>query len=69
MALIQLPMPKRISPLIYFFETLLLIALLASLGPQEKSLGSNVRIVYLHGAWVITAEIAILAAGSRGWWR
>jgi hypothetical protein len=59
-------MPKRISPLIYFFETLLLIALLASLGPQEKSLGSNVRIVYLHGAWVITAEIALLAAGISG---
>ena len=59
-------MPKRISPLIYFFETLLVIALLASLGPQEKSLGSNVRIVYLHGAWVITAEIAILASGITG---
>jgi len=59
-------MPKRISPLIYFFETLLLIAVLASFGPEEAALGSNVRIVYLHGAWVITAEIALLAAGITG---
>jgi hypothetical protein len=59
-------MPKRISPLVLFFATILLIALLALFGPQEKSLGSNVRIVYLHGAWVITAEIALLAAGITG---
>jgi hypothetical protein len=59
-------MLKRTSPLILFFETLLLIALLARLGPEEKSLGSNVRIVYLHGAWVLTAEIAILAAAVSG---
>ena len=59
-------MLKRTSPLVLFFETLLLIALLARLGPEEKSLGSNVRIVYLHGAWVLTAELAILAAAISG---
>jgi hypothetical protein len=31
-------------------------------GPEEKSLGANVRIVYLHGAWVLSAELAFVAA-------
>jgi len=59
-------MPKRISPLGLFFATLLVMALLALFGPEERSLGSNVRIVYLHGAWVLTAEIAFLAAAVIG---
>jgi hypothetical protein len=36
------------------------------LGPEEQSLGSNVRIVYLHGAWVLAAELAFIAAGIAG---
>lgn len=39
---------------------------MALFGPQEKSLGSNVRIVYLHGAWVLTAEVAFILAGVCG---
>jgi hypothetical protein len=35
-------------------------------GPEEKSLGSNVRIVYLHGAWVLAAEVAFIAAALAG---
>lgn len=54
------------SPLTLFFITVIVIALLAFLGPEEKSLGSNVRIVYLHGAWVMTAELALIAAGVAG---
>ncbi len=54
------------SPLFWFFVVLLVIALLALFGPEEKSLGANVRIVYLHGAWVLSAEIAFLAAGLTG---
>ena len=54
------------SPLILFFATLIVIALLALFGPEERSLGANVRIVYLHGAWVLTAELAFLAAGLAG---
>ncbi len=50
----------------YFFITVIAIALLTLLGPEEKSLGSNVRIVYLHGAWVLTAEIAFFAAALAG---
>ena len=59
-------MSKFKSPLSYFFVTLLLIAILAVFGPEEKSLGSNVRLVYLHGAWVLTAEIAFIAAALAG---
>ena len=59
-------MPRFQSPLILFFTTLIVIALLAFFGPEEKSLGANVRIVYLHGAWVLTAELAFIAAGLAG---
>ena len=54
------------SPLTYFFLTVGLIALLAFFGPEEKSLGSNVRLVYIHGAWVLTAEIAFIFAALAG---
>jgi len=59
-------MLKLRSPFTSFFITGIVIALLALFGPEEKSLGSNVRIVYLHGAWVLTAEIAFFAAGLAG---
>ena len=57
---------KRFSPLILFFGTVLMIALLALFGPEEQSLGSNVKIVYLHGAWVLAAELAFAAAALVG---
>ena len=59
-------MPKDNSYLAYFFLTILGIALLALFGPEEQSLGANVRIVYLHGAWVLTAEVAMLLAALAG---
>jgi len=59
-------MTKTKSPLLYFFATIIIIALLALFGPEEQSLGSNVRIVYLHGAWVLAAEVAFIAAGLAG---
>jgi hypothetical protein len=59
-------MPRFKSPLTLFFATLIVIALLALFGPEERSLGANVRIVYLHGAWVLTAELAFIAAGLAG---
>lgn len=59
-------MPKLKSPLTWFFITVIVIALFAFFGPEEKSLGANVRIVYLHGAWVLTAELAFLGAGLAG---
>ncbi len=39
---------------------------MAAFGPEEQSLGSNVRIVYLHGAWVLAAEVAFAAAALAG---
>src|SRR5512138_2700356 len=59
-------MPKLKSPLTLFFITVIVIALLGLFGPEEKSLGANVRIVYLHGAWVLSAEVAFLAAAVYG---
>ena len=59
-------MSKIKHPLVSFFLTVLVIAFLALIGPEEKSLGSNVRIVYLHGAWVLTAEVAFALAALAG---
>ncbi|WKZ41039.1 MAG: hypothetical protein QY328_03185 [Anaerolineales bacterium] len=57
---------KNKSPLIPFFISLLAIVILTIFGPEEKSLGANVRLVYVHGAWVLTAEIAFLLAALAG---
>ena len=59
-------MINKKSPLLFFFITVGIIILLTFLGPEEKSLGSNVRIVYLHGAWVLAAEVAFIAAALAG---
>lgn len=47
------------TPLYGFLFSLLVILLLTSVGPVERSLGVNVRLVYLHGAWVWTAILAL----------
>lgn len=57
---------KNKSPLIPFFISLLAIVILTLFGPEEKSLGANVRLVYVHGAWVLTAEIAFILAALAG---
>jgi hypothetical protein len=54
------------SPFFWFILALLTTAGLTAVGPEEKSLGDNVRIVYLHGAWVLTAEAALCLAGVAG---
>lgn len=59
-------MSKFRSSLTLFFITVIVMALLALFGPEEKSLGANVRIVYLHGAWVLSAEVAFIAAALAG---
>jgi hypothetical protein len=46
--------------------TLILLVAVSSLGPEEATLGINVRSVYLHGAWVWTALISFIAAGLFG---
>lgn len=59
-------MSKLKSPITLFIATVIVIALLALFGPEEKSLGASVRIVYLHGAWVLAAELAFVAAALAG---
>jgi hypothetical protein len=59
-------MSKVKTPLNLFIVTVAVIAILALLGPEEESLGANVRIVYLHGAWVLTAEVVMLMAALAG---
>ena len=54
------------SPLFWFVLNLLAIIVVTALGPAEKSLGTNVRVVYLHGAWVWAALICIFAAAVLG---
>jgi hypothetical protein len=56
----------RISPLLVFFLLLLVIAAIVNLGPTERTLGVNVRLVYLHGAWVWTAILGFMAAAIVG---
>lgn len=59
-----MPTNRRTSFISLFL--LLVIVLLVSLAPRERSLGANVRLVYLHGAWVWTAIAGYLAAGLLG---
>jgi len=59
-------MSKIKSPLSLFLITIIVMALLSIFGPEEKSLGAGVRVVYLHGALVLTAELAFISAGVAG---
>lgn len=52
--------------LVGFCLTLLAIAVLTTISPEEKTLGEHVRTVYLHGAWVWTSLVLFLAAGIFG---
>ncbi len=54
------------SPFFWFVLAVLTTAALTALGPEEQSLGANVRIVYLHGAWVLTAETALGLSALAG---
>ncbi|MBK5109696.1 MAG: hypothetical protein JJE12_16290 [Anaerolineales bacterium] len=54
------------STVLWFLLNLLAIIVVTAIGPAEKSLGTNVRVVYLHGAWVWAALICIIAAALAG---
>lgn len=49
-----------------FLVTCLAIAVLTNFGPAEHSLGTHIRIVYLHGAWVWVSLAAFILAGVFG---
>jgi hypothetical protein len=51
---------------VWFILTLVAIAILTTFGPAEHSLGTHIRIVYLHGAWVWASLGAFLAAAIFG---
>ncbi len=51
---------------IWFGITLLAIGIFTTFGPTEHSLGTHIRIVYLHGAWVWASLAGFLAAGVFG---
>ncbi len=57
---------RRIPSLKLFLLTLIVIAVASFFGPAERSLGTNVRLVYIHGTWVWTALIAFGAAAVAG---
>ena len=54
------------SPIFLFFAILALISIVTFFGPPEQTLGVNVRVVYLHGAWVWAALAGLAAAGLTG---
>jgi len=59
-------MSRLKSPFFWFILAVLTTAGLTAVGPQEASLGENIRIVTLHGAWVLTAEVALGLAALAG---
>jgi hypothetical protein len=46
--------------------TLVALGLVARFGPLEKSLGTNIRLIYLHGAWVWTGMGAFALSALAG---
>jgi hypothetical protein len=54
------------SPFAWFLLCLAVVAVLTAAGPAEKTLGTNARVVYLHGVWVWAALAAFIAAGLAG---
>ena len=59
-------MKKLSSPPILFILSLAAIAFISAIGPAEKSLGANVRVVYLHGVWVWAALAGFITASGLG---
>jgi hypothetical protein len=49
-----------------FFITLVFTGITLALVPAERSLGGNLRIVLLHGAWVETGKIVFAVSGLTG---
>lgn len=57
---------RKISPLLLFCVVLIIIFVFSTFGPPERSLGENVRLVYLHGAWVWTSLFGFIASAAMG---
>jgi len=59
-------MSARRRAWLVFFPIVAAAALLAAVVPTEQVLGSSLRVVYLHGAWVWAALLAFAAAALAG---
>ncbi len=59
-------MRAKLSPPFYLVISLLFMLALVAFGPAERSLGTGVRLGYLHGAWVWSALISFAAAAVVG---
>jgi hypothetical protein len=57
---------RKFTPVLLLISLLTAILVFVNLGPSERTLGVNVRLVYLHGAWVWTALIGFILAGVLG---
>ena len=65
----QIQVQKKNYPLVQpwaFMATLLVIAAVTALAPAEQTLGANLKIIILHGAWVWTGKIAFGLASLAG---
>src|SRR5512135_686775 len=51
---------------VWFALTIIAISLLTMFGPAEHSLGTHIRVVYLHAAWVWASLAGFLSAGIFG---
>ena len=49
-----------------FLANILLIGVVTALVPPEQTLGANIRLIYLHGAWVWTAKVVFGLAAVAG---
>ena len=56
----------KYSPLLWLLILAIAIAILTAIGPAEKTLGVNARVVYLHGVWVWTAMASFVLAALVG---
>jgi hypothetical protein len=54
------------SPVFQFLLVLLVIASLTAALPREQVLGTNIRIVYLHAAWILAGEVTLGFAALCG---
>lgn len=46
--------------------TIIVIAVITAFGPAERTLGENLRLVVLHGAWVWAGKLLFAAAALAG---
>ena len=59
-------MSRLKSPFFWFILAVLTTAGLTAIGPAGNSLGANVRVITLHAAWLLTAEITLGLAALSG---